>query len=184
MQLVLVIMQSEIQIMSDTPNIEILLSKYFKPEAERVLKEHPELIEQIVPICLTNEPPMCWRAAWVVRSAMDEDDERVKPYIDNILDVLPDKEDGHQRELMKLLQRMKLTDDQEGILYDISVSIWESVRKKPSVRYIAFEHILAMVQKYPELQQELEAITQPQHLNSLSAGIKAGVMKRLAGIQG
>lgn len=163
--------------MANTPSIEILLSKYFKPDAERVLKEHPELIMQILPICLTNEPPMCWRAAWVTRTVIEENDARVRPYIDKILDVLPEKEDGHQRELMKLLQRMKLSDDQESILYDLSVTIWESVRKKPSVRYTAFEHIIKMVYKYPELEHELDAITQPQYLNSLSPGVKAGVLK-------
>ncbi len=184
MQFDLVIIFLSIQVMSDIPNIEILLSKYVKPEADRVLKKYPALIEQIVPLCLTDKAPMCWRAAWVVRSAMDEDDKRVKPYIDEILGVLPDKSDGHQRELMKLLQRMKLTDDQEGMLYDISVSIWESVRKKPSVRYIAFEHIITMIRKYPELKQELEAITQPQHINALSAGIKAAVIKQLSTFKG
>lgn len=81
---------------------------------------------------------------------------------------------------MKLLQRMKLSDDQESILYDQSVTIWESVRKKPSVRYTAFEHIINMVYKYPELEQELDAITQPQYLNSLSPGVKAGVFKSLS----
>lgn len=65
--------------MASTPSIEILLSKYFKPEAERVLKEHPELINQVLPICLTNEAPMCWRAAWVARTVIEENDARVRP---------------------------------------------------------------------------------------------------------
>ncbi|MBO6792836.1 MAG: hypothetical protein JJ895_02910 [Balneolaceae bacterium] len=169
--------------MSDQPPLELLLSKYFKTKAVQAIQDHPELIEQILPICLTDKPPMCWRAAWVIRSAVDKNDAQLIPYIDRILQVLPKKEDGHQRELMKLLQKAELSEDQESVLYDISVSIWESVGKQPSVRYVAFENILAMVRKYPDLRNELEAITQPQYLNSLSPGIKKGITKSLAEIE-
>ncbi len=169
--------------MSDQPPLELLLSKYFKTKAVQTIREYPELIEQILPICLTNKPPMCWRAAWVTRSAMDKNDAQAIPYIDRFLQVLPKKEDGHQRELIKLLQMLELTNDQESVLYDISVSIWESVGKQSSVRYVAIENILEMVSKYPELHNELEAITQPQYLNSLSPGIKKGILKALAEIE-
>lgn len=163
--------------MADTPHIEIVLSKYFKPDADRFMYEHPELFEEVAHFMLTNTPPMCWRAAWVIRTAMEDNDERLIPFIDPILEALPNKEDGHQRELMKVLERMGLDDDQESVLYDICVTIWESVRKQPSVRYFAFQQMVKMVHKYPELIHEIQAVTQPQYINSLSPGIKQGVLK-------
>jgi hypothetical protein len=39
--------------------------------------------------------------------------------------------------------------------------------------------ISEMVEKYPELMQELKTVTQPQHLNTLSPGVKSSVNKEL-----
>lgn len=165
--------------MEPLPPIELVLSKYFKPDADRFMSEHPEIFEDVAEFMLTETPPMCWRAAWVIRFAMTENDERLRRFINPILEVLPHKMDGHQRELMKVLERMELDDDQESILYDECVTIWESIKKKPSVRYLAFQQMIKMVEKYPELIQEIKAVTQPQYINSLSPGIRNGVLKSI-----
>lgn len=165
--------------MIDQSKLTLVLSKFFKPDADRFMKEHPEYFSEVLKMSLTNDPPMCWRAAWLIHSAMTKNDERVRDYVPHILNVLPEKEDGHQRELMKIMSMLRLSDDQEGKLYDISVTIWESLGKAPSVRYLAFQHMEKMMLRYPELIHEIEAVTQPQYINTLSKGVKAGVLKRL-----
>lgn len=141
------------------------------------MNQFPEEFESIVALTITDEKPICWRAAWVVQTFMEQDDERVQPYVDAILQIIPQKEDGHQRELLKILAQMNLNDDRESILYDECVAIWESVRKKPGTRYFAFQQMVKMVEKYPELMQEIHAVTQPQHINTLSPGVRQGVVK-------
>ncbi|MGB0346063.1 MAG: hypothetical protein ACPGGA_01185 [Balneolaceae bacterium] len=163
--------------MSDKPSLDIVLSKFFKKDVFNFMNQFPEEFESIVVLTITDEKPICWRAAWVVQTFMEQDDERVQPYVDAILQIIPQKEDGHQRELLKILAQMNLNDDRESILYDECVAIWESVRKKPGTRYFAFQQMVKMVEKYPELMQEIHAVTQPQHINTLSPGVRQGVVK-------
>ena len=163
--------------MSDKPSLDIVLSKFFKKDVFNFMNQFPEEFESIVVLTITDEKPICWRAAWVVQTFMEQDDERVQPYVDAILQIIPQKEDGHQREFLKILAQMNLNDDRESILYDECVAIWESVRKKPGTRYFAFQQMVKMVEKYPELMQEIHAVTQPQHINTLSPGVRQGVVK-------
>jgi hypothetical protein len=157
--------------------LEIVLSRLFKEDVFKFMQEYPEEFVSIVELSVTDEKPMCWRAAWVVQNFMEYDDERVRPLVDQMLKIIPEKEDGHQRELLKILANMNLDDDRQSILYDECVTIWESVRKKPATRYFAFQQMAKMVEKYPELIQEIYAVTQPQHINTLSPGVKQGVLK-------
>jgi len=169
-------------IMANQPPLEIVLSKFFKKDVEKYMRENPHQFEAILQLSITDEAPMCWRAAWVAQTFMEGDDPRIKPFIDSILDVIPEKEDGHQRELIKILANMDLDEEQESILYDECVTIWESVRKKPATRYFAFQQMIKMVEKYPELIHEINAVTQPQHINTLSPGVKNGVLRLIAQI--
>ncbi len=169
--------------MAEKPALEIVLSKLFKEDVFKFMHEYHEEFESIIELSVTDEKPICWRAAWVVQNFMEQDDERVKPYVDIMLEIIPQKEDGHQRELMKILANMNLDDDRESILYDECVTIWESVRKKPGTRYFAFQQMAKMVEKYPELIQEIHAVTQPQHINALSPGIRRGVLRLVARLE-
>ena len=165
---------------SQKPALTIVLSKLFKEDVAKFMQDYPEEFNSIVELSITDEKPMCWRAAWVVQTFMIQNDARVQPFVDLMLEELPKKDDGHQRELLKILANMELDDDRESILYDECVTIWESVRKKPATRYFAFQQMIKMVEKYPELIQEIHAVTQPQHINTLSHGVKHGVLKLLA----
>jgi len=163
--------------MSDFTSTEIVLTKFLKPDADRFMSEHPQKFEEVAQLMFTDVTPICWRAAWLISAAMKSNDPRLVPFIDPILEVLPHKLDGHQRELLKVLEKMHLSENQESVLYDECVTIWEAIRKKPATRYFAFRQMVKMVEKYPELINEIHAVTQTQYINTLSPGIKRGVMK-------
>lgn len=159
--------------------LERALTKSLKADAIEYLQEHPEDFEKTLRICLSDAPTMCWRAAWMVNSSMDQNDERVTPFVDDILSVLANKEAGHQRELIKILRQMDLTESQDSQLYDHCVTLWESVRLIPSVRLFAFRVMMDFVKKYPELRTEISALTQQQYLSSLSPGIRRSIEKTI-----
>ena len=52
--------------------------------------------------------PTSWRSAWVVGQLMDENDTRVKKILPKIIKSIKGKNDGHQRELIRIVRRMKL----------------------------------------------------------------------------
>ena len=118
-------------------------------------------------------------------------DSQIQPYIQNILDILPDLEDGHQREFLKVLNQLELVEEHEGQLLDFSISVWEQLKKQPSVRHTAFRIMVKAAvkllgvnpteaaKKYPELANEVLLLTQPQYINTLSPGVKKGVFKML-----
>lgn len=151
---------------------DILTARLRKEELVSFLEKHPELLEQTIKLSLSDIQPQAWRAAWLIGNYMQKNDTQISPHINSILSVIRDKEDGHQRELLKILKQLKLNKNQEGKLFDICLTIWEEIHKSASVRGTAFEIILSIVEKYPELKSEIEHLTQPHYTATLSPGIK------------
>ncbi|MFV1883090.1 MAG: hypothetical protein ACMZ7B_01170 [Balneola sp.] len=154
----------------------ILLSRD-KPNMVQFLYDHPEFFNDAISLALSDKQPIAWRAAWAIGGTLPENAEKISAFIPDILSKLSELQDGHQREFIKILLQSDLDDDQQGQLFDICVTIWEQVRKKASVRYFAFQVMADLVKKYPELSHEVLSLTQPQYINSLSPGIRQGVLK-------
>ena len=159
--------------------LEHILMNAYKDQMMEYAQTHPECFDEAASLSLTTRRHLCWRAAWLLHSNALENDERLRPYVSKFIDAIPGKKDGHQRELLKLLQKMKLDEEQEGRLFDICVDMWEKIGNRPSVRYTAFMFMLSVVEKYPELKNEIEFFTQDHFLESLSPGIKAGLKQKV-----
>ena len=108
---------------------------------------------------------------------MKENDLRLQGYISSILESIQEKEDGHQRELIKILGQMNLNDEHEGRLFNICMTVWESINKRPSVRYTAFVFIIKIAKRHPEISGEIDFITQDRYMESLSPGIKNSISR-------
>jgi len=126
----------------------------------------------MVEIGLSNEQPQAWRAAWVLKNCMQKNDPRMLPFVPSILEGFLGKPEGHQRELIKILLLMDLSEEQEGQLFDICMIIWSEINNIPSLRHIAFISIAATVKKYAELKNELVLLTEDRYIDTLSPGIK------------
>jgi hypothetical protein len=163
---------------------DVLTGRLRKNELVSFLRKHPELFEETVKISLGDVSPQSWRAAWLIVHYMKNNDAMLRPYVNSIISCVAAKEDGHQRELLKILSRMELTEDQEGVLFDVCLTIWEEIHKSPSVRGTAFQTILNIVKKYPELKSEIEHLTQSHYTATLSPGIKHSFNKLISGDNG
>jgi hypothetical protein len=157
--------------------LEHTLTSFYKVGMIRYLREHPEDFEEAIQLAVSDKQPYSWRAAWLLWSCMDKNDERVKAHVGTIMDVIPSLKDGHQRELMKILYNMDLDEAYEGRLFSLCMDLWEQIHKTPSVRGNAFILIYRMAQKYPELMNEIELLTQEQYMESLSPGIRHSLLK-------
>lgn len=157
----------------------VLEGHFSKEKAVNFVKSDQNVFFKALDYAVSDHYPLGWRSAWIVFHTMEDNDERIKPLINTILESFNEaKKDGHHRELLKIIYRMNLDDDQEGVLFDKCMSIWESVKKSPSVRSMAFKILIGIAQKYPELRNELDFIMQAQYLNSLSPGIKLSVERQ------
>lgn len=151
------------------------LDKYFLIQ---LFQEQAEVHAAAIQVALSKQQPQAWRATWILMHCTSKNDSRITPYISEFIQNIPNQKDGHQRETLKILDKMTLDDEQEGILFDICMSIWENLCKAPAVRYLAFKFIHKTCLKYPDLNGELTFICQDQYLGTLSPGIQK-IIKRI-----
>jgi len=160
-------------------SLEYILTSSYKTEMISYMDAHPEDFEPAIKLALLDKQPYSWRAAWLLWSCMEENDKRIQVFIKDIIKSIKSVDDNHQRELFKILLRMDLDEEYEGVLFNICVSVWEQVNKKPSVRFTAFKTIVKIAGKHPELSKEIVFLTQNQYLDSLSANVNKSISKML-----
>jgi len=160
--------------------LEHALLTMYKTEMVAFLNAHPEYFVEAINLAMSDRLPLAWRAAWLLHDCMEFNDQRVQPYAAAIINFIPTKKEGHQRELLKILMKMELDDHCEGKLFDHCISIWEKVQNSSSARYTAFINVLKMAEKYPELSNEIVFFTQSQYLETLSPGIKHSLILKSA----
>ncbi|MBR9976147.1 MAG: hypothetical protein KFF77_11245 [Bacteroidetes bacterium] len=71
---------------------------------------------------VSDAQPYAWRAAWLLSDCMETNDRRLRGRRDAFIAAIPDKADGHQRELLKILLRMDLGERHESRLFDACMS--------------------------------------------------------------
>jgi len=143
----------------------------------RLMREHPEYFDEAVMIAISDKHPEGWRAAWLVCHNMHRNDQRIQPLLSDMIRSLKGKESGHQRELLKIIFKMKLTEEHEGPLFDACLTIWEDLSKQSSVRIVAFKQLANIARDHAELKSELKHFTADHYLASLSPGIKRSFEK-------
>lgn len=143
------------------------------------LKAHPHLFPQLIKEACNIKYDKAWRCAMLIGHLMDKNDSRILPHINSFITALANtKSDGLQRQILVILDQMNFTEDQEGILFNHCLTIWETLSKIPSTRIRAFWMMEKISTAYPELQKELQHFTTPYYTETLSPGIKAYFSKK------
>jgi hypothetical protein len=155
--------------------LEHILISSHKNEMISFMATHPEYFEEAIELAILNKQPYSWRAAWLLWSCMKENDQRVQRYVEKIISVLTSKNEDHQRELLKILYKMRLSEEYEGLLFNLCVTVWKKIDSKPSVRFNAFKMIVKIAQKYPDLKNEITLLTQNQYMESLSSAAQKSI---------
>ena len=120
-----------------------------------------------------------WRAAWVINHATWKKDNRIAPFISDIINSIEGKKDGHQRELLKIVAKQPLSEEQEGYFFDVCMNLWQDVNKQAAVRYYCMIFIHKMSEKYPEIENELEYLLGDYYTKTLSSGIQRSLFKKI-----
>jgi len=135
--------------------------------------------KRLFEMCTKNTDQIAWRAAWVLRGCLKKNDERLKSHLHQIINAIEEKEDGHQRELIKIFEVYDLDEDYEGYLFDICANIWEDLEKIPSTRITAMKFMMRVAEKYPEIKSDIKLLTSEEYIESLSPGIKRSLLKSI-----
>ena len=134
--------------------------------------------KNIVALAINNEKDYSWRAAWLLTRILNKDDKRLSPFILKIIKSIPDKESGHQRELLKIVSKFKLSKNQEGYLLDICINLWEDINIKSGTRYYAMLFILNLSERYSDIRNEIDYLLGDHYTKTLSPGIKCNILKK------
>jgi hypothetical protein len=157
--------------------LEHLLTNTHKAEMIAYLESHPENFTEVVNLALADKQPYSWRAAWLLWSCMDQNDKRVRKYLKKAIDLLPERKENQQRELLIILQRMELNDQCEGQLFDTCTNIWRQMGKNPSLRYNAYKLMVSISKKHPDLIREIHLLTESYYTDPLSDSVKRSITK-------
>ncbi len=158
-------------------SLEYILGNSLKDELIEYIKSHPNQYDPLIKLALLDKQPHSSRAAYLLSKTVIKNDVRVKNYIPEILDLLLKIKDGQQRDLINVLYKMEVNEEQEGLLFDICVKIWCKLNKIPSVRYTAFKLILNVAKKHVELYDEIILLCDDDYIEPLSAGIRKSIQK-------
>lgn len=157
--------------------LEHILMNSYKDGMISYMDNHPEDFEEAIELAISNKQPYAWRAAWLLWSCMKENDLRVQKHVKKIIDSLTTKNGDHQRELLKILLQMELSEEHEGVLFNICADAWEKLNNKPSIRFTAFKFIVKIAAKHPDLSNEITLLTQDHYLDPLSSAVKKSILK-------
>ena len=159
--------------------LERVLIESFKDEMVTYMKKKPEKIVELVELAILDKEHLSWRAAYILNTVMKKKDARVQPKTNDVINAIANKPDGHRRELLKILLKLELSEEQESRLVDICISLWKDIDTKPSVRFYAFRMLMSIAEKYPDLENEIRLLTSDLYMDSLSQGIRRVIKKRL-----
>ena len=159
--------------------LEWTLTNSYKADMISYLATHPEDFEEVIKLAIADKQPYSWRAAWLLWSCMENNDHRIQGYLKRIINTISNKNDDQQRELLIILQKMEISVELEGSLFNHCVTVWEKIGKKPSVRYNAFKIIVKIAKKHPDLSHEIGFLIQDQYMESLSPTVKKSISKMI-----
>lgn len=77
--------------------------------------------KEVLEFALSNHEK-AWRAAWMINQALKSEELPLQKYVKTICKAIPDKPSNHQRELLKMLEFIQLTEENEGYIFDVAVS--------------------------------------------------------------
>lgn len=163
--------------------LEQVLTHSYKKDMTEYMRENQDEYPELISLAIEDKQPYSWRAAWLLWSCMNENDERLRDKIKTIVEVLPIREYNQQRELLKILQMMEIDEENEGLLFENCVTLWKDISKQASVRYNALKILVKMATKYPELMSEINFLTGNQYTKTLSAGVTRCVKKMMKEIR-
>ncbi len=159
--------------------LEIFLRTSKKSALKKYVEAHPDCFTEAIHLVLTDKKPFSWRAAWLIGTCMQQNDQRISIHAKELVQILPQKSEGEQREVLKILYRVNPGEAIEGMLFDACVTLWENLNKLPSVRFNALKQICKITLQYPDMQGELAALTQSHYLAKLSLPFKKSVAQLL-----
>jgi len=136
-------------------------------------QSNPSLFRIALEDALNAKTSEAWRALWFINHILSPSvEEALLNVYPQLVKRLEENDASLQRELLKLIQNISLTEEWESYLFDQAQKTWEKIGTKPSTRIQALYCMLSIATKHPSLKNEIALYQEDYYLNDLSPGIK------------
>jgi len=156
-------------------DLKIALTTKTKSGLIAFLQANPACFDELLQLALSDDQDYAGRATWSITLIMQQNDVRLRNHVTEMVRILPHCEDGHKRLLLMVLRNMEIPESCEGELFNICVNIWETTSLAPALRACAFQNILRIARKYPELKNEIQYLTEEIYLETLTKGVRHSI---------
>nr|NQU94519.1 hypothetical protein [Bacteroidota bacterium] len=153
------------------------VSRHHAEEIAKMVEIKPELFDLLWGIALSDEQPINWRAAWVIKMLWERNADIVSPYVEEMCRQLPNlTADGPKREFLKIISENGLPRDEElvGVLlktcFDWLASPVEAIAVKAHAMQILFDICIEFPEIIPELKITIELAMQEGSAGIVSRG--------------
>jgi len=149
------------------PSILSLLSQpHDKATASAIAKlaaSDADKLAELMDCFFHEEMRVCQRAAWPVGLLGEYQSHLLYPYVDSMLDKIQQPvHDAVVRNTMRTFQFMDFPEDQEGRVFDVSLSLLMNIDNAVAIRVFAMTVCANICMKYPELAIELIPVIEEQ----------------------
>jgi hypothetical protein len=152
------------------------------PKDEAIQKIADGLFHEVLLFALKDHE-RSWKAAWLMNQVLVKYELDLSNYTLMVCQSIPSKPSNQQRELLKLLEKVQITDENEGPIFDVATACWEELKLQSGTRMVAFRLMLKIATKHKDLLQEVENLMEERYLKGLSQGVKRAVENRMRGAQ-
>lgn len=153
-----------------------LLKEYSKAQKDRLVNyigDDQTLFDELMVLFFSRSYRVSQRAAWVMSYCVDSYPQLIQPHFDELVINLRTTElDAVKRNTVRILQNLEVPDRLIGDVADICFKFLASNQEAIAVKAFSMTVLYNIVQKIPELQNELRLLIEDQ-MPYASPGIKS-----------
>jgi hypothetical protein len=131
-------------------------SIYTVKQIVKIVEEHPEKINDLVKLTLSNKGSVSLRAAWTLAHCHEEMPYLVEPYVVDLLNACPNfTHAGARRSILKIMSTVTVPEDYKVFLFDHCLQ-WLISKKEPiAVKAYAMDILSNIALEEPDLKNEV-----------------------------
>ena len=164
---------------------KLLLQEHSKSHIETILqwiKNDPVRMDAFMRCFFSDSKILCQRASWPIMYISERNPKLLYPYLEQMVEGLEDvKHDAVRRNTLRVFIIIPIPESIEGQLLEYCFQFINDPRQAGGIRAFSIKVAAIIIQKYPELKEEL-IISLQDHLPSAGKAFKSAarqVLKKL-----
>lgn len=146
---------------------EEILKEHSKAQTQRIAQyigADSEQFATLMYLFLNDEYRVTQRAAWAVNNCAEAYPWLLMPYVGAMLQNLerPHLHDSIKRNTVRVLQFIEIPDEHHGLAFEVCLGLLNTPREAVAIKVFSMTVLANLVQKYPELTEELRLSIEEQ----------------------